>query len=122
KKGVIGVHLRPNFLEPAQTVHSCRSATIGSILAARREGTQDATPATATSKSTDPPNVSGSVGASPYSNFDNSRDTRDAPTNPTPPPTAASASPWRSTRAVTSAGRAPSATRIPISLVRWTTR
>jgi hypothetical protein len=45
-----------------QAVQSWRSARMGSIRAARREGIQHATPATTISANTDIPNVRGSLG------------------------------------------------------------
>src|SRR5206468_1475442 len=103
------------------TIHSYRSASIGSTFVARLAGNQLARTATITNNTETPRNVSGSVGVTPKSRLDRSRVAANAPALPAAAPVTASFTPWRITIDSTSWCCAPNATRTPISRVRCTT-
>jgi Xaa-Pro aminopeptidase len=98
--------------------YSLRSASVGSVMTARRAGIQLATSATRPRSATIETKVSGSVALTPYRSPAMARVAASAATTPIASPAPASAIPCPTTRRKTSAGRAPNAMRIPISRVR----
>jgi hypothetical protein len=98
--------------------YSVRMATMGSTRAACRAGSQHPASATAHIASVAAAKDGGSAGDTPKRIPASAWQSANAPRRPRPMPIPASAIPWRRTRASTSARRAPSAMRMPISRVR----
>src|SRR5262245_8002084 len=101
--------------------HSTRSATSGSTFVARRAGIQQATIATASINSAAESNETGSVGVSLKSSVEARRATAKISGNPMATPAMTSNNASRRINQNTSRLCAPSAIRIPISLVRLLT-
>lgn len=100
---------------PAQ---SARSALAGGILDARLAGSSVAAVVTAPSRSVAPTSVTGSCGVTPYSSPWRTRPPNHDANRPVAMPAMAGQIPWRTTMPTTSLEAAPSAMRMPISLVR----
>src|SRR5262245_6530484 len=97
------------------SVHSHRRAIIGSTFVARRAGIQQANSAAPDSASEIRMNVSGSVGATPYSSGVIMRVSANAPAIPSANPASVNFNPCPVTSRTMSRDRAPSAMRTPIS-------
>ena len=91
---------------------------MGSIRAARSAGKREAALAITINAPTDPARTQGSRGEVPYRKLAKARDAKSAAPKPAPAPRAAIWAFSRKTIAITLVRRAPSAIRIPISLVR----
>lgn len=109
-------------INPAIDQASARSDATGSSLAALRAGTYAAIDATRTTASALPPTAIGSVVETPTSSDASTREETSVAAIPAIAPVTAGARPWGTTRRITSARVAPSATLTPISPVRCATR
>src|SRR5690606_13035546 len=95
-----------------------RNASVGSISAAFRAGIQLASRAARQSRIATDTKVSGSVASIPYKRLPMKRVSPAEDASPKPMPSTTSSKVCRSTMALTCPARAPTAMRMPISLVR----
>src|ERR1041384_384788 len=110
-----------SILYPRSLLHSCLSATIGSIFMARRAGTQQARRATTINKRDMPAKVAGSVALTPNSSGEIVRVRASEPANPIVTPIIVSTMPCPTISFSMSRCPAPTAIRTPISCVRCAT-
>ena len=108
----------PASVCPTAGGHSQRMAVIGSIRADRSAGNSEAALAIIASAKIEPANTHGSRVDVPYRKLASARDASSAATTPIAVPVAATVAFWKNTIATTWLLCAPSAMRIPISLVR----
>src|SRR2546430_3707300 len=101
--------------------HSYLSATSGSTLVARRAGMQHAISATRTRPMETVASVSASVAVTPKRKLTINRVSPTAPASPSVTPNSTGTIPFLTSSLSTSAARAPSAMRMPISCVRCVT-
>jgi hypothetical protein len=102
-------------------VQLCLSTSAGSIRDARRAGSQPAKAPTAASAIADPTSVAGSPGSRPYRSDATNVDAQTLMAAPTSTPRPTNPDTRASTICTTSAGAAPSAMRMPISVRRRAT-